>query len=161
LLGLFSGYLESVFLKIGSSLNVFIDLPQNIENTFAGNLTAPNNFGSVSAPALFLLFVVVSFFIFIFVKFFINRKQKVNAGATWDCGVNLKPRMEINATGFAGSIVRIFNLNTRDIYQSYLYQPLKKIFTALSLRTKVIQSGSVNMYVFYILIAVVLALILL
>jgi len=50
---------------------------------------------------------------------------------------------------------RIVNLSTQDIYQSYLYQPLNSLITGLSVRFKVIQSGSMNVYVSYILIVVV------
>ncbi|MBI2463605.1 hydrogenase 4 subunit B, partial [Candidatus Peregrinibacteria bacterium] len=210
LFGIFSGYLGSLFIKIGENLNAFRNLspftdsssfvtpsslviPSSVvtsSSTLASSslssIVAPNNFGSVSAPAFFIFFVLIIFLVIILVKFFVNKHQKTTIGATWDCGVDLTPRMEITATGFARSIVVIFagilrpsiqheieyhdsetrylpksrmvNLSTRDVYQFYFYQPLNTLLTSLSLKTKNIQSGNINLYVFYILIALVAAL---
>ena len=117
----------------------------------------------------------------------VYRRQRVTVdNLTWDCGTDLKPRMEITATGFARSIVIIFKralkpsiqhdveyhdaesrylpktshitLATRDIYHSYLYQPLRNLMHKLSLRAKKIQGGNVNVYILYIFLALAIAL---
>ena len=186
LFGIFSGYLGSLFKNIGTHLTVFrnISLPPILSSKI--NFIAPNNFGSVSALALIVFLILALFIVVLLVKFVINRNQKTKIGATWDCGTNLTQRMEITATGFARSIILIFagilrpsiqneieyrdskiryfpksrtvTLRTRDIYRLYFYLPLNKFITTLSVRAKAIQSGSINMYVFYILIAVAIAL---
>jgi len=181
--GVFSGYLGSLFVNIGTKLSAFQAMPQILTISSGSTLIAPHGFGSVSAPVLFALFVLVVFTVIILIKFAVNKNQKTEIGATWDCGTNLTPRMEITSTGFARSIILIFagilrpsvqheveyhdsemryfpksrivNLSTQDIYQSYLYQPLNSLITGLSVRFKVIQSGSMNVYVSYILIVVV------
>jgi hydrogenase-4 component B len=186
LFGVFSGYVGSLILKISASLNVFREVSLINILTSNGNLNAPNGIGSISAPALFIFFVLAIAIIIFVVKFMINRQQKIKVGATWDCGVDLMPRMEITATGFARSILLIFggilrpsiqseieyhdsesrylpksrtvSMGVRDIYQIYFYQPITKLVTFLSLRIKTIQSGNINTYVFYILIAMILAL---
>ncbi|MBI2436186.1 MAG: hydrogenase 4 subunit B [Candidatus Magasanikbacteria bacterium] len=189
LFGIFSGYLGSIFITLGESLHLFSDVSPIINSSPDHTLTAPNGFGSVSAPVFFIFFVLVIFLVMIITKFGIYRNQKIKNGSTWDCGTDLTPRMEISATGFARSIIRIFsgvlrpsiqreieyrdsesrylskkmtvNLKMNDIYQTYLYEPLKKILVSISIRTKMIQSGNLNMYVLYILIAVTTALFLL
>lgn len=189
LFGLFSGYLGSLFVNIASSLSVFRGIaPPLLAPFFGGDLIAPKGFGSVSAPALFVFFALATCIVAILTKFSVNKDQKIKIGSTWDCGTDLTPRMEITATGFARSIILIFagilrpsiqheieyndsemrylprsrtvSLSTRDIYRSYFYQPLDKFITALSVRAKAIQSGSINMYISYILIAAVVTLIL-
>jgi hypothetical protein len=53
---------------------------------------------------------------------------------------------------------RKVHLGLRDVYRAYLYEPLRAMTIAISLRVNKIQSGSINMYILYILIAVVVAL---
>lgn len=208
LFGIFSGYLGSLFVKIGADLNALRAaqfsissgralVTPSLENIFVvpsfennlitqsskSILSAPNGFDSVSAPMFFTFFVLMIVLVILLVKFAINKHQKIRIGSTWDCGVDLTPRMEITATGFARSIVLIFagilrpsiqheieyhdsetrylpksrmvSLGIHDVYQFYFYQPLSKLLIVLSLRAKTIQSGNINLYIFYILIAVV------
>lgn len=185
--GIFSGYLGSLFVRMGTELNAFQNVLLILPPS-SGVLTAPNNLDSVSALALIVIFVLVMLIVVGLVKFAVNKNQKIKIGATWDCGTNLTSRMEITATGFARSIVLIFAgilrpsiqheieyrdsemrylpksrtviLGVYDIFQSYFYQPLNKFIVLISLRVKAIQSGSVNAYVFYILFAVTVALLL-
>ncbi|MFA5953967.1 MAG: hydrogenase 4 subunit B [Patescibacteria group bacterium] len=186
LLGLLSGYIGPLFVNVSSSLNLFRNVPFSVAPAFRSALIASNAFGSVSAPAFFFFFVLAFLLIFWLVKFIVNRNQKISIGSTWDCGVDLNSRMEITAVGFARSIVLIFagilkpsmqhdveyhdsemrylpksrtvHLTTRDVYQLYFYQPLRQVVTALSMRAKTIQSGNINMYVLYIFVAVIAAL---
>src|SRR3989338_8686875 len=183
LFGIFSGYLAPLLARTGASSFL---ASANTAPSAASALLAPNGFGSVSGPVFFILFVFILLCVIAAAKYIVNKKQKINIGATWDCGANLTPRTEITATGFARSIVcifsgilkqslqheiqyhdahtryvpksRIVNLRMRDVYQSYFYVPLIQFITALSLRIKAIQSGNINMYVLYIFIAVVTAL---
>ena len=186
LFGIFSGYLEILFLNIGSSLGMSRDISPIITPPLGGNLIAPNGFGLVSASAYFVFFVLAIFVVVVLVKFAVNRNQKTRVSSTWDCGTDLTPRMEITSTGFARSIILIFSgilrpsiqhdieyhdsemrylpksrtvsLGMRDVYVYYFYNPLHKLVNILSSRANMIQGGSINMYAFYILIAVMVAL---
>lgn len=186
LFGIFSGHLTSIFEKIGRSFDIFNNTVSQISVPANQSLSVRNGFAIVSAPAIFAFLLVILFVVIFIFKFIINKNQKTSIGATWDCGTNLTPRMEITATGFARSIILIFKgvlrpsiqheieyhdsairylpksrtvtLSMRDIYQFYFYQPLHKIITAVSLRAKNIQSGNTNVYILYIFIALILAL---
>jgi len=111
----------------------------------------------------------------------INKNQKIKIGATWDCGTELTPRMEITSTGFSRSIIMIFKgilkpskqmdieyhdadiryfprsrtvaLGITDAYNIYLSEPLHNFIINISERAKKIQSGNVNTYILYIFIA--------
>jgi hydrogenase-4 component B len=186
LFGIFSGYLIPFLEGIGRDLGAFQNAPSFVNVSPGQDITVGNGFASVSAPALLLFFVVVIFIVSVTVKFIINRTQRIKIGETWDCGTDLTPRTEITATGFARSIILIFKgvlkpsiqkeieyndsrsrylpktrtvtLGISDVYGSYVYKPLRKMITGLSLRTKDIQSGNINAYISYIFIALVIAL---
>lgn len=147
-----------------------------------GTIAVNNSFASVSGPAIFLALVVVMTIVFMVVVRLINKNQKVIIGRTWDCGTNLTPRMEITTTGFARSIIlvfkgilrptkqtgveykdenmryfpesRTFTLSIIDVYRTYFYRPLNSLIENLSEKyIKKVQSGNINVYIFYIFFA--------
>ncbi|MCL6591692.1 MAG: formate hydrogenlyase [Firmicutes bacterium] len=97
---------------------------------------------------------------------------------TWDCGFpRLTPRMQYSATGFSKPFRIVFRaiyrptrelkveeglspyypkslkyqVATEPIFEKYLYRPLMNFFTGLSLWFKrMVQTGSVHMYLIYI-----------
>lgn len=180
LFGIFSGRLTLILEAIGKSLSIFQNTPTVISQSRGQVLTVGNGFASVSGLALFAFFVVVLLTVLFITRSVINRRQKITTGATWDCGTDLTPRMEITATGFAHSIVTIFRgilkpsiqheieyhdsesrylpksrtvtLRVHDLHQSYFYRPLHVLITTLSLHVKKIQSGNINVYILYIFI---------
>jgi hydrogenase-4 component B len=185
LFGVFSGQVVAILNGVGRDLSVF-NLVSSFVSVSSGQGLAAGNFSFVSAPALFII-LVVSFFLVLFAaKYLIHRRQKVSLGATWDCGTDLTPRMEITATGFARSIITIFKgvlqpsiqrdiqyrddqsrylpksrtiiLGISDVYRTYFYAPLAKLVATLSERTKRIQGGNINVYILYIFIALLLSL---
>lgn len=185
LFGLFSGSVVSILDTAGRDLDVFRTAPSLITaSAFQGLRVA--DFSFVSAPLLCALFIAVFVIVLFAVQRIINRNQKIHTGATWDCGSDLTPRMEITSTGFARSIVTIFKgilkpsiqreteyhdaesrylpksslvtLSIKDLHLSYLYKPLNKIIAGLSVRVKSIQGGNVNAYILYIFIALLIAL---
>ena len=186
LFGIFSGSLTNIFENIGKHFQVFSNTSAPISSTSTQALVVGNGFSSVSAPAFFAGFMIIIFIVAVIIKYFINRNQKVIIGKTWDCGTELNSRMEITATGFARSIVTIFKgilkpsiqheidyndaesrylprsrtvvLKVHDLYQTYFYQPIHTIVTAISMRVKHIQSGNINAYILYIFIALVITL---
>lgn len=186
LFGIFSGYLTSVFENIGKGFQIFHDTAPFVSTSAAQEITVGNGFASVSAPSLLGFFLIVLVLVVLVVKFVINKNQKVTTGATWDCGTDLGPRMEITATGFARSIILIFKgilkpsiqheveyhdsesrylpksravvLSVRDLYHTYLYEPLHRGVESLARRTKSIQTGNVNVYISYIFVVLIIAL---
>jgi len=186
LFGIFSGYLTFWLEKIGTNIGAFYQIKSIVSVPSNQGIISVGNWSSVSAPAFFALLISALILVWFIVRFIINKNQKVTTGATWDCGTDLTPRMEITATGFARSITLIFQgilkpsiqheveyhdsmsrflpksrtivLSIQDVYQTYLYRPLQTGITALSLRVKGIQSGNVNAYISYILITLMILL---
>lgn len=186
LFGIFSGQLTILLGKIGNNLGIFENAPSLVSLSSAQGLSIGKGFASVSAPAFFAIFAVALFLVVFIIRRLVNSNQKVKLGATWDCGTDLTPSMEITATGFARSIIVIFKgilkpsiqheieyhdfesrylpksrtvtLGTHDVHQSFFYQPLRRIVKVISMRVKTIQSGNVNAYILYIFIALVIAL---
>lgn len=186
LFGIFSGSITTLLEKIARGFTIFQNTPSFVVVASHQSLHLGTNFSSTSAPALFALLAVVIFLVVFVVQYVINKNQKVIIGATWDCGTDLTPRMEITATGFARSIVLIFKrvlkpsiqyeieyhdsesrylqksraviLGVGNVYYLYLYRPLQTIISTISLQAKNIQSGNINAYISYIFITLVIAL---
>lgn len=151
-----------------------------------GVLQVADHFASVSGPIIFITLVIAIGVTWVTTRLLINRGQRIVNGRTWDCGTDLTPRMEITSTGFARSIILIFKgvlkpsiqhkleyddaairyipkthavvLGVTDVYQTYLYQPLYRLMQLLATYTKKIQSGNVNTYVLYLVLALAVAL---
>jgi hydrogenase-4 component B len=185
LFGLFSGSVTSLLDRIGRDLGPFHTAPSTIlTSSFQGITVA--NFSSVSAPIVCILFIVTVIIVVFAVRRLVNKNQKIRIGSTWDCGSDLTPKMEINSTGFARSLITIFKsilkpsiqhemeyhdaesrympksrmitFNLTDLHRSYLYKPLRSIVATLSVWAKTIQSGNINIYILYIFIALLAAL---
>ena len=96
---------------------------------------------------------------------------------TWGCGINLKPRMEYTATGFAQPIRQVFSmiyrptvkvetelleesryfakrmrfeLRLEPTFRAYLYDPIIDRLGRAAERLRVMQSGSLHLYLSYI-----------
>lgn len=186
LFGIFSGQVVFFLKKIGSEFTIFQNTPSLVSLSSGKIIIMGNGFASVSGFAFFIIFVFAILLVIFIIQKLINNNQKVKFGATWNCGTDLTPRMEITATGFARSIVLIFKgvlkpsiqheieyhdsetrylpksrnviLGVQDIYHIYFYKPLHRIVNIISYRVKSIQSGSVNIYVSYIFIALIITL---
>lgn len=143
-------------------------------------------FSSLSTPALALLLVALSMlglgFAVAFGGWVTTRRYK-----TWGCGINLTPRMEYTATGFVQPIKRVFSaiyqptvkleteflnesryfakrryfeFHIEPLFQKYLYDPLIAFFTTMADRLKVIQAGSLHLYLTYIFVTLIALLLL-
>ncbi len=142
----------------------------------AGTLTARDQFAVLSMPMIALLLggllILVALIVYVF-----TRGRKVTRDLTWDCGAPLTSRTEITATGFSRSLMTIFKPlmqptkhitieyagNTKyfptlkrielgffDVYEAYIYAPIKAGTERMSRTVKKIQSGNVNAYILYI-----------
>ncbi len=185
LFGLFSGPVTSILDRIVRDLGPFHDTAYTlVTSSFTG--ISITNFSFVSAPFFGVVFTVMFIIVVVVMKGLVNKNQKVRTGITWDCGSDLTPKMEINSTGFARSLITIFKgvlkpsiqheteyhdaesrympksrmitFNMKDLHRSYFYKPLQAILSALSFGAKTIQSGNINAYILYIFIALLAAL---
>ena len=149
---------------------------------------APANveFSSLSTPALALLLVALSMLGLGLVVAFGGLVKKRHY-KTWGCGINLAPRMEYTATGFVQPIKRVFStiyqptvkletefleesryfakrrrfeFHIEPIFQKYLYDPLVAFFATMADRLRVIQAGSLHLYLTYIFVTLIALLLL-
>jgi hydrogenase-4 component B len=114
-----------------------------------------------------------------------GRQTKVRLGPTWDCGLRgLTPAMEYTATGFSKPIRMIFKAlfrPRREVQREYdyspyfaktlrfeshieeafvtrIYRPLNRGILRLSRRMRALQAGSIQAYLIYIFITLLLLL---
>lgn len=151
-----------------------------------GWVLAPVNveFSSISTPVLAFLLVALSMLGLGLVATFGGLVKK-RYYKTWGCGINLTPRMEYTATGFVQPIKRVFStiyqptvkletefleesryfakrrrfeFHIEPIFQKYLYDPVVAFFTTMAGRLRVIQAGSLHLYLTYIFVTLVILL---
>jgi hydrogenase-4 component B len=116
---------------------------------------------------------------------FFGRRAKTRVGPTWDCGLQgLTPAMEYTATGFSKPIRMIFKAlfrPRREVQREYdyspyfaktlrfeshieeafvtrIYRPLNRGILRLSRRMRALQAGSIQAYLIYIFITLLLLL---
>jgi hydrogenase-4 component B len=104
---------------------------------------------------------------------------------TWGCGLTLTPRMEYTATGFVQPIKRVFStiyqptvkletefleqskyfakhrrfeFHIEPVFERYLYRPVVLFVSTLADRLRVIQAGSLHLYLAYMFITLVVLL---
>ncbi len=110
-------------------------------------------------------------------------KRKITLARQWDCGVDQTARMEITASSFSRSLVTMFagilrptrqtevvyhdsamryfvsshavHLHLHDLYDLYFYRPISRCVLWCSGYAKRLQGGVVNMYILYIVLALV------
>jgi hydrogenase-4 component B len=113
------------------------------------------------------------------------REARTRRGPTWDCGQrSLTPQMEYSATGFSKPLRMIFKAlfrprrevqreydfspyfattirfetHVEEIFQTRIYRPLNRAVLRLSRRLRALQAGSIQAYLIYIFITLVLLL---
>jgi hydrogenase-4 component B len=150
--------------------------------SYKGFLTA-NQSSSLSPFAIFLSITFICIAAFIFVA--ACGKKKTVSADSWDCGMlSLTSRMQYTATAFTKPIRIIFKkiyLPKRELriayilkplfvkslkysgeitpfFESYVYEPLTIFIHKAAAKAKMLQSGSLNLYLGYILITLMLLL---
>lgn len=115
----------------------------------------------------------------------LGRRTKIRIGPTWDCGLKgLTPRMEYTATGFSKPIRMIFKAlfrprrevqrdydfspyfaktirfesHVEEVFQTRIYRPLNRLVLRWSRRMRALQAGSIQAYLIYIFITLLLLL---
>jgi hydrogenase-4 component B len=115
----------------------------------------------------------------------INGKETVRKAGTWDCGTPLTSRNQYSGTALSNPIIRVFSniyrpqtemrteftsspyikkrmmfqLRFVEVFERYLYRPIINFFVGVSKRLTVIQAGSIQAYLAYIFIMLVLLLV--
>lgn len=182
--GILSGAISGILAKTSLSLNNLSGAV--LESVFNfKNLGIGDNWSVVSAPAVFIG-LALAFGVVVAFVYYGTRKNKIKISRTWDCGHDLKPRGEITSTGFSRSIVVIFqgllkptkqtsieyhddqmryfpkrhsiDVGRHDVYQNFLYIPIRRTAFLLSEAAKKIQNGNVNLYILYIFITLIILL---
>ena len=161
--GLSSGFLTEIFNKIVRSINSFGDYDPALVVSQNHLISVNGGFSSISAPTIFAALILAGIAAFAIIRF-ISKEQKVKIGATWDCGTNLGPRMEITSTGFSRTLIMIFKgilkpskqagieyrdanmryfpksrtyvLEISDVYKKYFYKPIHNFVLKISERVK-------------------------
>jgi len=179
-LGLAAGTVSKMLAGIAQSLSNFG--PMETSAVQFGFGAMGNGFATVSAPALFTA-LVAGTALLAGIVIALTLQRKIQVGRTWDCGTDLTPRMEITATGFSRSIIRVFkgvlkpslqteieyddsnlryfpkagnvSMELKDVYQAYFYKPLFKGVDAVAQTVKKIQGGNINAYILYILVTLI------
>jgi len=147
---------------------------------------APVNveFSSLSSPVLGLLLVATAALCLTLVACYGGTSPR-RYSKTWACGLNLTSRMEYSATGFVQPIKRVFStiyqptvkletefleesryfakrrrfeFHIEPMFQTYLYDPLIAFVSGLANRMRIVQAGSLHLYLAYIFVTLVVLL---
>jgi hydrogenase-4 component B len=184
----FLGLFPTVFLKLldpvtqqltGLKLSAQLSLANGL--VLAG---VDSQGGTVSTLGLTLMAVCllpVPFGLWLFCA----RKSKTRIGPTWACGQpGLTPQMEYTATGFSKPIRMIFKAlfrprrdvqrdydfspyfartirfesHVEEVFQTRIYRPLNRLVLRLSRRMRALQAGSLQAYLIYIFVTLLLLL---
>ncbi|MBI4689923.1 MAG: hypothetical protein HY754_06615 [Nitrospirae bacterium] len=138
------------------------------------------------SPVAILVMMLIVFIAMVAFIFIIGNKRKITYADSWDCGMpSLTPRMQYTATAFTKPIRLIFKriyLPKRDLsvsyilkpffvktirysaditpfFEKYLYMPAVEIVHRIANRVKLLQSGSLQLYLGYILITLIVLLV--
>jgi hydrogenase-4 component B len=147
---------------------------------------APVNveFSSLSSPALGLALAATAALGLALVALYGGTSAR-RYSRPWACGVNLTPRMEYSATGFVQPIKRVFNtiyqptvkletefleesryfakrrrfeFHIEPIFLTYLYDPVIVFMSRLADRMRIVQGGSLHLYLAYMFVTLVVLL---
>ena len=152
----------------------------------AGWALAPVNveFSSLSSPVLGLVLAATAALGLAVVALFGGTRAN-RYGKTWACGLNLTPRMEYSATGFVQPIKRVFStiyqptvkletefleesryfakrqrfeFHIEPMFQKYLYDPVITFMSGFADRLRIVQAGSLHLYLAYMFVTLVVLL---
>ncbi|HKT34744.1 MAG TPA: hydrogenase 4 subunit B [Nitrospira sp.] len=144
---------------------------------------APVNveFSSLSSPVLALVLAATAALGLALVALY-GGTRAYRYGKTWACGLNLTPRMEYTATGFVQPIKRVFStiyqptvkletefleesryfakrrrfeFHIEPMFQKYLYDSVVTLTSGLADRLRIIQAGSLHLYLAYMFVTLV------
>ncbi|MEO5954551.1 MAG: hydrogenase 4 subunit B [Nitrospiraceae bacterium] len=151
-----------------------------------GWAVAPGNvqFSSISPPMLAAM-LILGGLLGLLLAFLFGGRLMTRSYKTWGCGINLSPRMEYTATGFVQPIKRVFStfyqptikletefleesryfakrrhfeFHIEPVFEKYLYDPVVHVFMRIADRLRILQAGSLHLYLTYIFVTLVILL---
>lgn len=156
-----------------------------VDFTLGLSLASPNGFGRMS-PTLIATGVMLLLVLVLLVMLVLRVNWKRRVGDSWGCGrIGQNARMEYTATAFAEPLRRVFAelyRPTKELtidfhpksryfvqsiayrseitpwFEKYLYDPCLSLVRLLAIAVRRLQSGSLNAYLVYVTIALVLLL---
>jgi hydrogenase-4 component B len=180
LLGLFPGPALSV---LGPAVFALTGASTALESR--GILSIGQTAASLSPVAMLVTMIVMLIAALVFIRI-VGGKRKTAYADSWDCGIpGLTARMQYTATAFTKPLRIIYKriyLPSRDIkvqyelkpffvksiryggnitpfFERYVYEPVAEFINAVAGKVKLLQSGSLQLYLGYILITLILLLI--
>ena len=184
----FLGLFPTIFLRLFDSITFQLagqEMSQQLSVDGAWVLGSGQTFGGTVSTVGITLTGVCLLPIPVVLWFVFARRAKVRVGPTWDCGLRgLTPQMEYTATGFSKPIRMIFKAlfrPRREVQREYdyslyfaktlhfeshieeafmarLYRPLNRGILRLSRRMRALQAGSIQAYLIYIFISLIVLL---
>jgi len=193
------GLLAAACLALGVAPMVVVPLLDRVTAGFTGATIADRlvteggfalgpglgiGFSSMSTPVIAIILIVTVPLTLLGVVLVGGRLRK-RIYHTWGCGINLKPRMEYTATGFAQPIRQVFSmiyrptvkvetemlqesryfakrttfeLHLEPTFQKHLYDPVVGLFNRAAERLRVVQAGSLHLYLAYIFVTLLVLL---
>ena len=185
----FLGLFPTVFLKILDPVTQQFtgeSLSASLSNAGGWSLSGVNPDGGTVSTLGITLTALCLLPIPLVLWFVLGRKTRTRIGPTWDCGLRgLTPNMEYTATGFSKPIRMVFkalfrprrevqreydfspyfatNLrfesHVEEIFQTRIYRPLNRLVLRISRRLRALQAGSIQAYLIYIFVTLLLLLI--
>jgi hydrogenase-4 component B len=156
-----------------------------VEMRGEGILITPGAAASLSTMVIALAMAMIFIAAAVFVRLYGGRRKTVYADS-WDCGIRgLTPRMQYTATAFTKPLRIIYKriyLPSRDLkvsylikpffvksiryggeitpfFERYVYEPVARVINTAAGKVKLLQSGSLQLYLGYILITLIVLLI--
>ncbi|HWJ03025.1 MAG TPA: hydrogenase 4 subunit B [Verrucomicrobiae bacterium] len=157
-------------------------LPWGPSFTFKGltQLTVPGALNDISLTAVLVTLAVSAAVAAVIMRAW-GGKTALRVDETWNCGVGLNSRMEYSATGFVMPLRLIFkqlisddrnvastytgakyfiksmsySARVKSYFEQLLYRPVKQALLTVSGRIKQLQTGSIHVYLAYILVTLV------
>jgi len=157
----------------------------DVELRHQGLLLTPGGAASLSTMAVSLAMAMSLVAVFLFVRLYGGKRKTVTADS-WDCGIpGLTSRMQYTATAFTKPLRIIYKriyLPSRDIkvryslkplfvksiryggditpfFERYAYEPVTRLIRMVTGNVKILQNGSLQLYLGYILLTLILLLI--
>jgi hydrogenase-4 component B len=185
----FLGLFPTVFLKVLDPLTQQLTGLQISQQLTLANglvLSGVNQAGGTVSTLGIALFGIGLLSIPLVLWLVFGLKTKTRIAPTWDCGLQgLTPRMEYTATGFSKPIRMIFKAlfrprrevqrdydfspyftttlrfeaHVEEIFETRIYRPLNRWVLWASRRMRALQAGSLQAYLIYIFITLLLLLI--
>lgn len=158
-IGIAPFYVFSFLKGIPESLKINT---QNLEELFNNKLvlSLPKEFASFSPIVIFVLILALLLLAYLLPRI-LGQKINYRKDETWSCGVTPQAEFEYTPTAYSQPLEVVFSeLHTpEDFYHDRLYVPIVNGLMKLSHSIRPIQAGSLNLYLTYIFITLVICLV--